>query len=395
LVESVRNCGVRYETSKDIVVTLLDKLGTEFPEWEIQLSLLVKSLDIENDESGNVSADAIRLEQLFDQLNTLTADEQQRGWSCKDDTQEIDELLDNISNLLRNANPKVMVRVLAEAKYEPLYTLVQYYQLEKRGSLKEKVLIVLFDSMKLSCDPVCSILLTSRLPVQLATDIQTCTVLSQLLQQCKVFTGCLCLLSDMPRNHYEQLDATFINFLLDGIENPPSFDPEQVTPQHFLECLLALNLHYADLEQNKLCDVLKSRSHATVMTEMLLVAFNRGDNPTDLFYTPSCPSSVIKLLKDMLSTPDTARLFFTNDVKVLLEVLQRNIVDRGEGDKERAIYLDLLNKVVEHTEYEEHQHMKEELREMLVAIEEEEGEDKSTQDLAKEIRMKYIFFNPK
>ena len=31
-----------------------------------------------------------------------------------------------------------------------------------------------------------------------------------------------------------------------------------------------------DLEQNKICDVLKERSHATVMTEMLLVAFNRG-----------------------------------------------------------------------------------------------------------------------
>lgn len=43
---------------------------------------------------------------------------------------------------------------------------------EKRGQLKEKVLIVLFDSMKLSCDPVCSILLTSRLPVQLAADVQ-------------------------------------------------------------------------------------------------------------------------------------------------------------------------------------------------------------------------------
>ena len=32
-------------------------------------------------------------------------------------------------SLQRNANPKVMVRVLVDAKYEPLYTLVQYYQL--------------------------------------------------------------------------------------------------------------------------------------------------------------------------------------------------------------------------------------------------------------------------
>lgn len=44
--------------------------------------------------------------------------------------------------------------------------------------------------------------------------------------------------------------------------------------------------------------------------------YNPSDNPTDLFYTSSCPNSVIKLLKDMLSDPHTAGLFFTNDVKV-------------------------------------------------------------------------------
>ena len=55
----------------------------------------------------------------------------------------------------------------------------------------------------------------------------------------------------------EQLDATFINFLFDGIESPLPCDPELVTPQYFLECLLALNLHYAGIESGSFPQALK------------------------------------------------------------------------------------------------------------------------------------------
>ena len=41
---------------------------------------------------------------------------------------------------------------------------------------------------------------------------------------------------------------------------------------------------------------------------------------------------VRKIMLDLFGSPDTAELFFTNDVKVLLEVLHRNVIDRGEGD---------------------------------------------------------------
>ena len=50
--------------------------------------------------------------------------------------------------------------------------LIQYIIQESRKGLKKQALQVLYESMQIQPDPVCSILLTSRLPVQLAADIQ-------------------------------------------------------------------------------------------------------------------------------------------------------------------------------------------------------------------------------
>ena len=38
-------------------------------------------------------------------------------------------MLGDLLGLLTNANPKVVIHVLKSLKYEPLLTLVQYYQL--------------------------------------------------------------------------------------------------------------------------------------------------------------------------------------------------------------------------------------------------------------------------
>ena len=52
---------------------------------------------------------------------------------------------------------------------------------EKTGLLKRLALEVLFESMNIQADPICSILLTSRLPVQLATDIQVITLIKYVI----------------------------------------------------------------------------------------------------------------------------------------------------------------------------------------------------------------------
>ena len=46
-------------------------------------------------------------------------------------------------------------------------------------------------------------------------------------------------------------------------------------------------------------------------------------------------NSVIQFLKDMFSNDDTSNMYYTNDVKVMLDIVLRNITDKPHGDKVR------------------------------------------------------------
>ena len=58
-------------------------------------------------------------------------------------------MLEDLLGLLRNANPKVVIHVLQSLKYEPLLTLVNYYQLVR----KIRVLKMMF-LLKLEMSPL-------------------------------------------------------------------------------------------------------------------------------------------------------------------------------------------------------------------------------------------------
>lgn len=49
-------------------------------------------------------------------------------------------------------------------------------------------------------------------------------------------------------------------------------------------------------------------------------------------HEPAPPHSVLKLFLDLFSSRDTADLFYTNDVKVLIDIVVRNISDLSPGD---------------------------------------------------------------
>eukprot|EP00116_Pleurobrachia_bachei_P005960 sb/3466222/ len=281
------------------------------------------------------------------------------GWICRDDTEEIHTILTDIHSLLRNSNPRVVVRVLEEHKYEPLLTLVQYYMLEKRTALKRLTLEVILETIAVKPDPSCSIYLSSHLPIQLATDLQATNVLTLLERQVEVFVAVLVYPNTMPRNHHDLLDEEFIEFLLAAMERNEPWDPEASIPHLFLNVILALNLHYSDSE-NTVCAKLQSRGSATAFSENLLVAFNRGTDPAAQSYKTQV-NSVKKLTRDVFLNRGAAEVFYTNDIKVLLEVLHRNAIDRDPGDQERAYYLEVLKLIVMNTDYTDHSHYKSEL----------------------------------
>lgn len=58
------------------------------------------------------------------------------------------------------------------------------------------------------------------------------------------------------------------------------------------------------------------------------------EDPIRIFdHEPAPPHSVLKLFVDVFSKETTANLFYTNDVKVLIDIVVRNITDLSAGDK--------------------------------------------------------------
>jgi len=56
-------------------------------------------------------------------------------------------------------------------------------------------------------------------------------------------------------------------------------------------------------------------------------------DPVRLFeHEPKPPNSVLKLTSDLYSSASTADLLYTNDAKVLIDIVVRQITDLSPGD---------------------------------------------------------------
>jgi len=58
------------------------------------------------------------------------------------------------------------------------------------------------------------------------------------------------------------------------------------------------------------------------------------EDPVRIFeHQPAPPHSVLKLFLDLFSNAQTATLFYTNDTKVLIDIIVRQLADLSPGDK--------------------------------------------------------------
>ena len=172
----------------------------------------------------------------------------------------------------------------------------------------------------------------------------------------------------------------FLSFLLDLIETPPDTDMDDQIPDLFVNLILAYNLQFIAAE-NVVIDALKERTIAKTFTEKILYLFNReskliifvGANiaciikqinnqnmfavdPVRIFdHEPAPPNSILKLFIDLFASDDTASLFYTNDIKVLIDITLRQLFDIAPGEKRRQ-YLELCRRILKTANYKEHQH---------------------------------------
>ncbi|XP_023699036.1 NCK-interacting protein with SH3 domain isoform X2 [Paramormyrops kingsleyae] len=382
LIELVRkNTSLSYELSRVAVGVVVGHLQTAIPQaapaLEKVLLSLVESKDLGMElPRGQVCHDEQRLEVIFADLARHREDAQQRSWALYEDHALIACYLEELLQILTDADPEVCRRMCRANQFEPVLSIVTYYQMEHRNTLR-LLLLKVFGAMCSLDAALISALLNSVLPMELARDLQTNTQEHQkMCYSALVLSMIFSMGEQVPFHHYDQLNGNFVQFLMEVIEDGLPSDATEQLPDLFVNLLLAFNLHFTVPDSNIVMQTLIRRLNAKTLTEKVLLLLNRGDDPVCMFtHEPPAPNAVLKFLQDVFASRDSGHIFYRTDMMVMIDIIVRQISDLSPGDKLRMEYLSLMHAVIRSTDYLEHRHRLPDLRRALARIlEEEEGE---------------------
>uniref|UniRef100_UPI003AAA8AC3 NCK-interacting protein with SH3 domain isoform X1 n=1 Tax=Centroberyx gerrardi TaxID=166262 RepID=UPI003AAA8AC3 len=380
LIELVRkNTGLSYELSRVAVGVVVGHLQTALPQASSALEQVLLSLVQSKDLSsalpkGQVCHDEQRLEVIFSDLARHRDDSQQRSWALHEDHALITCYLEELLKILTDADPEVCKRMCKANHSEPVLSLVSYYQMEHRVSLR-LLLLKVFGAMCSLDAALISTLLNSILPMELARDLQTDTQEHQkMCYTALVLTMIFSMGEQVPYHHYVHLNAEFVEFLLGVVEDGLPSDPTEQLPDLFLNLLLAFNLHHTVPSNNVIMQEL-IKKNVKILSEKVLLLLNRGDDPVCVFkHTPPAPHSVLKFLQDVFASQESADIFYRTDMMVMIDIAVRQISDLSPGDKLRMEYLSLMHSIMRSTDYLEHQHRLSDLQAALQRILREEDD---------------------
>eukprot|EP00095_Tigriopus_kingsejongensis_P003296 snap_masked-scaffold355_size198070-processed-gene-0.1 protein:Tk03296 transcript:snap_masked-scaffold355_size198070-processed-gene-0.1-mRNA-1 annotation:"nck-interacting protein with sh3 domain isoform x1" len=387
LVELVRvETGLSHMNSQSVVQTVLQYVSTHFQRLDRNVPAMLCELDrpvLIDTKDIIASADTRAIESLFEQLTQAKDDEQQRNWMLYEDEATIRTLLQNLSDSLTNSDRRVSTHVMAKFKYFYILNLVEYFQMETRWALR-KLLIENFMIM-CSLDPVIiSLMLSSVLPLELAQELFQYTENVPRLRHCALLLTIIFSRGEpMPVHYFTQMGSTFVLFLLDYIEAPPTTDLDHEIPDVFIGLALSYNLQFHDIHTNVMVSCLSGRSGAKTWTEKILLLLNREEDPTAILGQDTggkeLPHAVHKVIMDMFLHETCHQLFYTNDIYVLIDIIVRQLSDLGYEEPKRQMYISMCRLVLNHSDYSDNLHRFKDLERCFMRIldEEEATNDKN------------------
>ncbi|KAM9522841.1 NCK-interacting protein with SH3 domain-like isoform 2-T2 [Salvelinus alpinus] len=378
LIELVRrNTGLSYDLSRVAVGVVVGHLQTTIPQASSDLEKVLLSLVESKDQSsalpqGQVCHDEQRLEVILGDLARHFDDSQQRSWALHEDHSLIACYLEELLKILTDADPDVCKRMCRVNHSEPVLSLVTYYQMEHRVSLR-LLLLKVFGAMCSLDSALISTLLNSILPMELARDLQTDTQEHQkMCYTALVLTMIFSMGEQVPYHHYEHLNASFVQFLLDVVEDGLLSDPTEQLPDLCVNLILAFNLHLIVPSSNVIMQTVVKKN-VKIFSEKIVLLLNRGDDPVCVFkHAPPAPHSVLKFLQDVFASRDSSDIFYRTDMMVMIDIAVRCISDLSPGDKLRMEYLSLMHSIIRSTDYLEHRHRLSDLQGALQRILREE-----------------------
>ncbi|RWS25809.1 DUF2013 domain containing protein-like protein, partial [Leptotrombidium deliense] len=406
LVERIR---VETELSHNMCIltaeTVIKCLKEMIPNFEVPFNEILQKL---NDESLKClspdvmrqSSDLKNLNLLFRKLWFCKNDEQQRSWPVHEDEQIIESYLQDIAKVFINANPSISRGVICANGYDNVHMLVTYFQMETRRILRMKLYTILLEAIRLEERVISDYMLNSVLPSTLADEMLNYSDdVDRFANAAALFTAIFSSGHKPPINLYEHVNENFIDQLLKLIEgedfNGQKTDVKTL-PETIIPPILSFNLHFEDFDSNLVLKALQQRENASQLTEILVSHLNWEEDPTRLSHVVGKAENVFdnerqnavhKLLIEIFDSAEIARIFYYNDVRVLIDIIVTHLNNLLPGDKSRISYLQLALNIIKNTNYKEEPHKLEEVEKCLSFIVNDENssiEEKQLTELVKQ-----------
>ncbi|XP_055841510.1 NCK-interacting protein with SH3 domain [Episyrphus balteatus] len=308
--------------------------------------------------------DSKRLQDIFCQLADCKNDSEQRTWMLYEDEDDIIQFLEELVDILENADENICCYEMSCDQYESLINMVQFYQMETSWPIK-KLLLRAFTAACHLDKTIIDILLTSVLPLEIVEDMKThFSNVPKFKELVKMLTTIFSQGERMPVAHDAFLGVDFSTFLLEIVEgNHPDILIDLV-----IYLLLSYNLQFELYYQNYVLQAMQKLQTVKVFTEKILLLLNREEDPLKSFRHALVTNSVLKMITDIFTIPETAMLVYTNDRIVVFDIVVRQLSDLCAGNPMRGKYLNLCRCMVRSTNYEKNQYRKQELMKIFTRI---------------------------
>ncbi|KAL7026662.1 hypothetical protein ACKWTF_005119 [Chironomus riparius] len=337
IVESIRkNTNLSHELSQLALRVVIDEMEALIPESAKYLDPiaihLTNPLTVPDNLLGQTH-DAQRLRNLFSELADAKNDSEQRSWMLYEDEIDLTNYLTELIRILVDADPKICRYEMSCDAYHSVNNLVLYYQMETRWNIR-KLLLKTFKAMCLLDVTCVDLLIGSVLPLELVQDMLSNPENLEKLSELSVMLIMIFSAGHkMPIAHFDLMKHDFVLFMLNLIENPLEDDQTEFLSDVMINLLLAFNLQFDNFTENTILEAMQQIKTSKSFTEKILLLINREEDPVFVLKHTKPPiNSVLKILVDLFSIPETTILFYTNDIKVLIDILVRQLSDLCAGD---------------------------------------------------------------
>lgn len=255
--------------------------------------------------------------------------------------------LQELIKLLQDANPIHTRNILSQQSYDNVHMLVTYLQMETRRVLRLELYSVLVEVIRLCPAVIPDYLLSSVLPATLAEELLNYkTDLTRWSSAAFLFAVVFATGHPPPVSLYDHVNESFVKHILEIIEGEDGdgnkLDVDVPPAETSIPVLLAFNLQFKNRDANIVLKALAKRNNSSQLTENLVSHLNWEEDPTlpaRVFGDEKFdrPNAVHKLLNEIFESKDTAKLFYYNDVRVVVDIIITHLNNLVAEDKVRLM----------------------------------------------------------